>query len=235
MYNIHMTTILAIDDEANILELVKLYLGREGYNIETAGTGGEALVKLDTIKPDLVILDVMLPDIDGFEVCRQIRKKCEVPVLMLTARKEDIDKIVGLELGADDYMTKPFNPRELVARVKAIIRRYKLGPEKAEIINIGKLRIDIPRQEVKIDGNPIKLRNKEFVLLSTLAQNAGIVLSRDRLLEKVWGFDYYGETRTVDVHINHLREKIAASGVIIETMRGTGYKMTVASQDNNNK
>ena len=225
-----MPRVLAVDDELNILELVKLYLGREGYQVETASRGGDAISKLNTFNPDLIVLDLMLPDIDGFEVCRQIRSKSRVPILMLTARKEDIDKVVGLEMGADDYLTKPFNPRELVARIKAILRRSQAVPRSgvpADIIEVGKLRIDLPRHEVSIDGRPLKLRTKEFALLAALAQNSGILLSRDKILEMVWGFDYYGETRTVDVHVNHLREKLADSGVNIETVRGSGYKMTV--------
>ena len=228
MYNGAMPKILVVDDELNILELVKLYLERDGYKVEAVSTGNDALAKMNTFNPDLIVLDLMLPDMDGFEVCRQVRKKSNVPIIMLTARKEDVDKIVGLELGADDYLTKPFNPRELVARVKAIIRRSQAGPAASEVLEIGKMRIDIARQEVSVDKQPVKLRTKEFALLTTLAQNLGIVLSREKLLELVWGFDYYGETRTVDVHINHLREKIAASGVNIETMRGTGYKMTAS-------
>lgn len=226
-----MPKILAVDDELNILELVKLYLGREGYQVETASRGNEAVSKLTAVNPDLVVLDLMLPDIDGFEVCRRIRAKSQVPILMLTARKEDVDKVVGLELGADDYLTKPFNPHELVARIKAILRRSQAAPQSGvvtDIIELAKLRIDFPRQEVFADGRPLKLRTKEFALLSAFARNPGIVLSRDKILEMVWGFEYYGETRTVDVHINHLREKLAASGVNIETVRGTGYKLTIA-------
>lgn len=223
-----MPKIIVVDDELNILELVKLYLEREGFKVEAVSTGSDALSRLSIFNPDLIVLDLMLPDMDGFEICRQVRKKNNVPIIMLTARKDDIDKIVGLEMGADDYLTKPFNPRELVARVKAIIRRFQSGPTAGEILELGKLRIEVARQEATVDGHPIKLRTKEFALLSTLAQNLGIVLSREKLLELVWGFDFYGETRTVDVHVNHLRDKIAASGVNIETVRGTGYKMTVS-------
>jgi len=225
-----MPKILVVDDEPNIIELAKLYLERDGYQVEGVASGYDALSRLSLINPDLIVLDLMLPDIDGFEVCRQVRTKGDVPILMLTARKEDIDKIVGLELGADDYLTKPFNPRELVARVKAILRRYQTGLKPGNTIEIGRLRINLPRHEVTVDGQPVTLRTKEFALLVTLAQNLGIVLSREKLLEQVWGFDYYGETRTVDVHVNHLRDKIAGSGAHIETVRGTGYKMTIAER-----
>lgn len=225
-----MPKVLVVDDEPNIIELVKLYLEREGYQVEGVANGHDALSRLSSTSPDLVVLDLMLPDIDGFEVCRQIRTKGDVPILMLTARKEDIDKIVGLELGADDYLTKPFNPRELVARVKAILRRYRTGLKPSDTIEVGNLRIDLSRHEVTIDGQPLKLRTREFALLVTLAQNLGIVLSREKLLELVWGFDYYGETRTVDVHVNHLRDRIAGSGARIETVRGTGYKMTTTER-----
>jgi DNA-binding response OmpR family regulator len=223
-----MPKILVVDDEANIIELAKLYLEREGYQVEGVSTGGEAIAKQRATEPDLIILDLMLPDIDGFEVCRQIRAKSEVPILMLTAKKEDVDKIVGLEIGADDYFTKPFNPRELVARVKAILRRYQAGQKVGETIEIGNLRIDLARHEVTVSGEPVTLRTKEFALLNTLAQNPGVVFSREKLLDSVWGYDYYGETRTVDVHVNHLRDKLAGSGVNIETLRGTGYKIAEA-------
>jgi DNA-binding response OmpR family regulator len=216
--------ILVVDDEPHILELAKMYLEREGFQVTCVGTGKGALAALSG-NPDLVILDLMLPDVDGFEVCRQIRAKSNVPVLMLTARKDDVDKIVGLEIGADDYITKPFNPRELVARVKAVLRRFQVGAAPGNIIEMGRLRIDLSRHEVTNAGQPVTLRTKEFALLAALAQNQGMVFSREKLLEMVWGYDYYGETRTVDVHINHLREKLAGSGVSIETLRGTGYKM----------
>ncbi len=228
-----MTTLLVVDDEPNILALAKLYLEQEGYRVEGVGNGKDALSKMSSIKPSLIVLDLMLPDIDGFEVCREIRKKSDVPILMLTARKEDIDKIVGLELGADDYITKPFNPRELVARVKAILRRYKAGLKSGEAIEVGNLRIDPARREATIGGQPLRLRTKEFDLLATLAQNLGVVLTRDRLLEIVWETDYYGETRTVDIHINHLRDKLGGANISIETVRGIGYKMILKSETSN--
>jgi two-component system alkaline phosphatase synthesis response regulator PhoP len=225
-----MTTLLVVDDEPNIVELAKLYLEQEGYRVEGAGNGADALSKMNSLKPSLIVLDLMLPDIDGFEVCREIRKKSDIPILMLTARKEDVDKIVGLELGADDYITKPFNPRELVARVKAILRRYKAGLKSGEAIEVDNLRIDQARREATIGGQPLKLRTKEFDLLATLAQNLGMVLTRDRLLEIVWETDYYGETRTVDIHITHLRDKLSGANVSIETVRGIGYKMILSSE-----
>jgi DNA-binding response OmpR family regulator len=222
-----MPKILAVDDELNILELLKLYLEREGFQVMTASTGEEALGKLGSFAPDLVILDLMLPDMDGFEICRIVRSKSSVPVLMLTARKEDVDKIVGLEMGADDYLTKPFNPRELIARIRAVLRRYQSGQKVAEVIELGDLRVDLSGHAAFVKDTPLKLRTKEFTLLVTFVQNQGIALSREKLLELVWGFDYFGETRTVDVHVNHLREKLAGSGVNIETLRGTGYKLIV--------
>jgi DNA-binding response OmpR family regulator len=221
-----MPNLLIVDDESSIIELARLYLEREGYHVDGVYSGRDALDRQSTASFDLIVLDLMLPDIDGFEVCRRIRANSDVPILMLTARKEDIDKIVGLELGADDYLTKPFNPREFVARVKAILRRYQYGAAPAEIIEMGDVRIDLSRHEVTSKGHPVLLRTKEFALLATFARNMGIVFSREKLLESVWGYDFYGETRTVDVHINHLREKLEGSGVQIETVRGIGYKMT---------
>lgn len=165
-----MPKVLIVDDEPHIMELGKLYLEREGFQVEGVGTGRDALTRQAASKPDLIILDLMLPDIDGFEVCKQIRAKSDVPILMLTVRKEDVDKIVGLELGADDYFTKPFNPRELVARVKAILRRYQVGPKADKTIEFGKLRIDLTRHEVTVAGQPVPLRTKEFALLAAFAK-----------------------------------------------------------------
>jgi DNA-binding response OmpR family regulator len=226
-------TILVVDDERNIVELVKLYLGNEGYTIETAYNGREGLRKFTQVQPVLVVLDLMLPEVDGYEVCRQIRKESNVPIIMLTARGDDIDTIVGLELGADDYMAKPFNPRELVARVKAVLRRSEsvivntVG-QKIQI-ELGNTQIDLARHEVTIDGRVVELRAKEFDLLKALAQNTSIVLDRDRLLNLVWGYDYFGDTRTVDVHIAHLRDKLQGSSAQIQTIRGTGYKLVVTN------
>lgn len=218
-------TILVVDDEKNIVELARLYLEDAGYVVESAYDGAEALAKIRSLRPALVVLDLMLPKIDGWEVCRRVRATSDVPIIMLTARSEDVDKIVGLELGADDYLTKPFNPRELVARVRAVLRRYERAAKPTRAIHIGQVTIDPARREVTVAGKPIKLRAKEFDLLLALAQHRGLVLSRNQLLDLVWGYDFYGSTRTVDVHIAHLREKLAGSGVVIETVRGVGYKL----------
>lgn len=220
-----MSTILVVDDEPSILDLARLYLEKDGFRVVTASDGKQALQKHKDLRPDLMVLDLMLPEVDGLEVCRRIRQSAATPILMLTARNDDVDKIVGLELGADDYMTKPFNPRELTARVKAILRRVEGGQRATRQIDVAGVHIDLDRREVTVDGRPIQLRAKEFDLLSALAQNAGLVMSRERLLEMVWGYDFYGETRTVDVHINHLREKLGDRQGVIETVRGVGYKL----------
>jgi DNA-binding response OmpR family regulator len=226
-----MAKILIIDDEANIIELARLYLERAGFTVVAADNANQGLATYASAKPDLVVLDVMLPDIDGFEVCRRLRASGNPPILILSARREDMDRIVGLELGADDYLTKPFNPHELVARVKAILRRSQQPPpSSSEAITLGGLRIDLDRYEVEVEGRPIKLRSKEFALLAVFAKNPGVVLSRERLLDQVWGYDYYGDTRTVDVHVNHLRAKLEGTGVEIETLRGTGYKMVAGEK-----
>jgi len=208
-----------------------LYLEREGFSIKTASDGVTALDDIRTYQPALVVLDVMLPRMDGFEVCRKLRAE-NIPsaVLMLTARDEDIDKILGLELGADDYLTKPFNPRELVARVKAILRRSERQSDVTTAIHIGDLIIDPARREVThASASTLDLRTQEFDLLLTLAEHPGLVLSREQILQKAWGFDFYGQTRTVDVHIAHLRRHLEVSNVKIETITGVGYKLVVAT------
>ena len=220
-------TILVVDDEANIIKLARMYLQNEGYVVESARDGREALTKIKSLQPALVVLDLMLPEVDGWEVCRKVRADSDVPIIMLTARSDDVDKIVGLELGADDYLTKPFNPRELVARVKAVLRRYEKSAASTQPIHLGQVTIDPQRREVTVGGQQLDLRTKEFDLLWALAEHRGIVLSRDQLLDLVWGYDYYGETRTVDVHIAHLRDKLEGSDVIIETVWGVGYKLMV--------
>ncbi|HET7737624.1 MAG TPA: response regulator transcription factor [Tepidiformaceae bacterium] len=220
--------ILLIDDEQNIRDLAALYLEKEGFTVEHAANGPDGVARFDKNPPALVLLDVMMPGMDGFEVCREIRKRSDVPILMLTARNEDIDKIVGLELGADDYMTKPFNPREMVARVKAILRRFEGGRKPQNAITAANLSVDKARREARIDETELTLRTKEFDLLVAFVENPGIALTRDQLLESVWGYDYAGETRTVDVHVQHLRSKLTGAGVQIETLRGVGYKLVEA-------
>ena len=222
--------ILLVDDEPSIIELSKLYLEREGFRIRSVNDGKSALDAIQRFQPALVVLDVMLPQMDGFEVCRKLNAENNpIAILMLTARDEDIDKILGLELGADDYLTKPFNPRELVARVKAILRR---GERKAGIsfaIDIGDLVIDPGRREVRLGPSTLSLRTQEFDLILTLAEHRGLVLSREQILQKAWGFDFYGQTRTVDVHVAHLRKHLEASNVKIETVTGVGYKLIVST------
>lgn len=224
--------ILVADDEPNIRELVRLYLSKEGYEVESAVDGPDALDKALRLKPDLVVLDLMMPRLDGFEVTKGIREQSDVPILMLTVRKEDAVKVAGLELGADDYLTKPFNPQELVARVKAILRRAEGLRQFGVEVQVGSLRLDRQRREAWLGGRMLDLRTKEFDLLFALVQNEGMALSRDQLLSLVWGYTFSGETRTVDVHINHLRQHLEASDIQIETLRGVGYKLT-ARQDGN--
>ncbi len=221
--------ILVVDDEKTLVKALSFNLEKEGFRVEKAYDGEEALQKVFDLKPDIVVLDLMLPEVDGFEVCRRIRKKLEVPIIMLTARTEDIDKVLGLELGADDYLTKPFNSRELVARIKAILRRSAFREDEAKkLLQIGNLQIDLLQHRVRLDGKDINLTTKEFALLSFLAANAGNVYSREQLLEQIWGYDYYGDVRTVDVHIRHLREKVETdpgNPDLILTIWGTGYKI----------
>jgi DNA-binding response OmpR family regulator len=226
--------ILLVDDEANIVELARMYLEREGYSVASAADGAAALAAAARDAPALLVLDLMLPGVDGYEVCRRVRAgaqgiPADLPIIMLTARDEDVDKIVGLELGADDYLTKPFNPRELVARVKAILRRSERGARLAEAaapVRVGDVTIDPARREVRVAGRAATLRAREFDLLLALAEHRGLVLSREKLLNLVWGYDFYGQTRTVDVHIAHVRKALAGSAVAIETVTGVGYKLT---------
>jgi len=218
-------TILVVDDEPNIVELARLYLRNEGFDVEVAETGREGLEKARSLRPKLVLLDIMMPEMDGIEVCRTLRKESDVPVVMLTARGDDVDKIVGLELGADDYITKPFNPREMVARVKAVLRRMDVAHKPSKTIDIGDLHIDLLGRDVRVAGQPVQLRTKEFDLLVALASNEAVAMARDRLLNAVWGEDFFGDSRTLDVHIAWLRDKLSASSAKITTVWGFGYKM----------
>ncbi len=218
-------TVLVVDDEPHIVQLVRLYLQNEGFQVEAAFDGKQALEKARAVRPDLIVLDIMMPGLDGLEVTRELRKTSAVPIIFLTARGEDVDRIVGLELGADDYMAKPFNPRELVARVKAVLRRTQAAPEPPGVLEVGNVRLDPPRREVTIGGQPVQLRQKEFDLLTAFMQHAGVVLERERLLRLVWGTDYFGDTRTIDVHVAWLREKLNGATVKIQTVWGVGYKL----------
>ena len=221
-------TILVVDDEKNIVQLARLYLNKEGFRVEAAYDGAQALEKAKILRPDLVILDIMMPEMDGLSVCRELRKTSNVPIIILTARGDDVDRIVGLELGADDYVTKPFNPRELVARVKAVLRRASHEPASQPVLEADGLRLDTASREVTVEGQAVALRAKEFDLLTAFLRHPGIVLDRERLLQLVWGTDYYGDTRTIDVHVAWLREKLArAKRVKIQTVWGVGYKLVV--------
>jgi DNA-binding response OmpR family regulator len=222
-------SILIVEDESSIASFVALYLKNAGYSVRTVGKGAEALDQVSSDPPSLTILDLMLPDIDGIEVCRRIRKTSDVPILMLTARDEDVDKIIGLEVGADDYMTKPFNPRELVARVKSILRRSTPERRQAEsaVIRHGDLTVDAGRREVRVGEEEIQLAPKEFDLLWELLDHRGLVLTRDQLLERVWGYTFAGDTRTVDVHVRQLRRKLGDASPIV-TVWGVGYKVSPA-------
>lgn len=224
--------ILLVEDDQNLLQVLNYNLTKEGYNVVTAIDGVEALEVARKCMPDLIILDIMLPKMDGFAVCRILRKEMSMPILMLTAKDEEIDKVVGLEIGADDYMTKPFSMKELIARIRAMLRRAKMAEgktfDKERAIRIQELEVDLARHRVTVGGSVLALKPKEFDLLAFLAKNKGIVLSREQLLEKVWGYDYTGDTRTVDVHIRWLREKIEANPSkpkLITTVRGVGYKL----------
>ena len=224
-----MRRVLVVDDEANLRHTLGYALRQEGYEVLTAENGEDGLETFRSAKPELVILDVMLPRIDGFEVCRRIRRESDVPILMLTARDTELDKVVGLEIGADDYLAKPFSMRELVARVRVMLRRARrpAEPEATDIIELGGLQVDVPKHRVSADGITISLKPREFDLLSFLMSHPGQVFNRDQILARVWGFDYAGDSRTVDTHVKTLREKLgddADRPRWVETVRGVGYR-----------
>ena len=223
--------ILVVDDDKNICELLRLYLEKEGYNVILSHDGSEAVVKFNALSPDLILLDVMLPGLDGWQVCREIRKKSNVPIIMLTAKGETFDKVLGLELGADDYVVKPFDTKEIIARVKAVLRRIdqnNVPVENKEVV-YDKLVVNMTRYELKVDGKVIDTPPKEFELLFHLASNPNRVYTRDQLLDEVWGFEYYGDSRTIDVHVKRLREKLegVSSQWSLKTVWGVGYKFEV--------
>jgi two-component system response regulator RegX3 len=226
--------VLIVEDEVSFIEALTVGLEREGFNIEIAKDGSEALVAFERFKPDLILLDLMLPKISGIDVCRQIRNQSDVPIIMVTAKGEEIDTVVGLEVGADDYVTKPYRLKELVARMRTVLRRTEksnrissLSEEQMSTISVGDVVIDTERHEVKIRGEIVSMPLKEFELLAFLMQNTGIVLTRDTLIDRVWGMDYVGDTKTLDVHIKRLRSKIEekpGKPENILTVRGLGYK-----------
>lgn len=225
-----MTRILIVEDESSFSEALEFLLGKEGFSVSTAATGPEALKKFDQGGIDLILLDLMIPEISGTEVCRQIRAKSKVPIIMLTAKDSEVDKVVGLEIGADDYVTKPYSTRELVARINAVLRRHATDGALNDpgVMSVHGIRMDIDRHQVSINGIPASLPLKEFELLEFLMRNAGRVLTRMQLIDRVWGSDYVGDTKTLDVHVKRLRAKIEedpANPKIIQTVRGLGYKM----------
>jgi DNA-binding response OmpR family regulator len=226
-----VSNILVVEDESSIASFVSLYLKNAGYEVRTAATGEDALRQAEAEAPSLVVLDLMLPDIDGIEVCKRLRQHSDVPILMLTARDEDVDKIIGLEVGADDYLTKPFNPRELVARIKSVLRRTASERRDlhTEVIEHGDLRVDAGRREARVAGTEVQLAPKEFDLLWELLDHRGLVLTRDQLLERVWGYTFAGDTRTVDVHVRQLRRKLGDASPVV-TVWGVGYKVSNAKE-----
>jgi two-component system, OmpR family, response regulator RegX3 len=228
-----MTKILVVEDEASFSEALKYLLGREGFDVVVADTGAHALEIFDATNPDLLLLDLMLPGVSGTEVCRQIRTKSQVPIIMLTAKDSEIDKVVGLELGADDYVTKPYSSRELIARIRAVLRRNAEPVERSDassLFTAGPVTLDTERHIVTIHGQSVPFPLKEFELLEYLLRNIGRVLTRTQIIDRVWGSDYVGDTKTLDVHIKRLRAKIEedpANPIFIQTVRGLGYKMEI--------
>lgn len=221
--------VLIVDDDSNISELLRLYLEKEGFDTVIAGDGEEAIVKFNIDEPDLILLDIMLPKLDGWQVCRTIRKNSDIPIIMITAKGETFDKILGLDLGADDYVTKPFDTKEVVARVKAVLRRTAEDESTEKVVKYDKLIINLTNYELIVDGEQIDTPPKELELIYHLASNPNRVYSRDQLLDEVWGFEYYGDSRTVDVHIKRLREKLegVSNEWQIKTIWSVGYKFEV--------
>jgi len=225
-----MTRVLIVEDEISFSEALEFLLGKEGFSVTTAATGTEALRKFEQGGIDLILLDLMIPEVSGTEVCRQVRSKSKVPIIMLTAKDSEVDKVVGLEIGADDYVTKPYSSRELIARIRAVLRRNgdEGGATDSVTLTVNGIRMDIDRHQVSMNGIPLSLPLKEFELLEFLMRNAGRVLTRMQLIDRVWGSDYVGDTKTLDVHVKRLRAKIEADPAnpkIIQTVRGLGYKM----------
>ena len=224
--------VLVVDDDKNICELLRLYLEKEGYGVILAQDGEEAVVKFNALKPDIILLDIMLPGIDGWQVCREIRKKSNVPIIMITAKVETFDKVLGLELGADDYIVKPFDTKEVIARIKAVYRRVGQSSGEAEIkeVKYDKLSVNMTRYELRVNGQVLDTPPKELELLFHLASNPNRVYTRDQLLDEVWGFEYYGDSRTIDVHVKRLREKLegVSDKWALKTVWGVGYKFEVA-------
>lgn len=224
--------VLVVDDDKNICELLRLYLEKEGYGVILAHVGEEAVVKFNALKPDIILLDIMLPGIDGWQVCREIRKKSNVPIIMITAKVETFDKVLGLELGADDYIVKPFDTKEVIARIKAVYRRVGQSSGEAEIkeVKYDKLSVNMTRYELRVNGQVLDTPPKELELLFHLASNPNRVYTRDQLLDEVWGFEYYGDSRTIDVHVKRLREKLegVSDKWALKTVWGVGYKFEVA-------
>ncbi len=226
-------TVLIVDDDYNICELVRLYLEKEGFKTQTAGNGNIALEKINAAMPDLILLDIMLPGIDGMHVCKEIRKTSDVPIIMLTAKDDTIDKILGLELGADDYVAKPFDPRELIARIKAVLRRYETKHSDSKIVKYANITINLTTYELILDGKKAETPPKELELIYFLASNPNKVFTREQLLDEIWGYEFFGDSRTVDVHIKRLREKLEGyeKGWELKTVWGVGYKFEVTTGD----
>ena len=223
------TKILLVDDEEKMRKVIRIYLEKEGYTVEEAENGKKVLEEINVEEFSLIVLDVMMPEIDGWTICREIRKKASIPIIMLTARGEEYDKLFGFELGVDDYVTKPFSPKELVARIKAVLKRSEINNNPKKVIKMGDLEIDIRGKQVFLDNKEVRLTPKEFELLFFFIHNPNLVCSREQLLNKVWGYDFFGDLRTVDTHVKQIREKLGENKTYIKTIWGVGYKFKVGN------